>query len=134
MDEREEFCEEITNKLCRELSIDRPMCVSLTVTDRIREIVIAKLCKVINIRCQYNYKNEFFYFFASIVGDVLVNKMGYKVSVASASFKFFRYDGINLVESVTEIFKRDSLDSAFLSAYYFLDKFDTIETKVKKYN
>lgn len=135
MENNNELLEEVTNALCVFLRLDRPNLRTDTIEERVKEIAVAKLCRLMNIRCTYNYTNDTFYFYSLIVGDVFINKMGYKISIAPAVFKLFKYNGINYIEEVDRLITTLPLNKALLDCFVVLDelkeKFE--EFKVSKY-
>ena len=135
MENNNELLEEVTNALCVFLRLDRPNLISNTIEERVKEVVVAKLCELMHIVCPYNYNNDTFYFYSLLVGDVLINKMGYKIQVAPAVFKLFKYNGINYIEEVDRLITTLPLDKSLIDCFVVLDelkeKFE--EFKVNKY-
>ena len=121
-DNLEELCETITQRMCCYLNIDRPILTSLTIEDRVCEIMASKITRIIGIRCQYNYKNPLINFFSSILGDVVLDKLGFNFTVAH-KFKYIKYNGINFEHEVAKIFDLGlTVDEAIAQSIHFLEE------------
>lgn len=89
--------------------------------DAIKQVCVAKLCKVVGIRSNYNYKSRFFDFFSGIVGQAVCDKLNLPVVVAPDKFRFIRYDGINFVKRATELLNNPDIEDAFIDLFNLID-------------
>ena len=71
----------IINKICVFFKMDCPILQSTTIQETIKEICVARLCKSIGIRCEYNYKSTFFEFFSQIIGEAVCDKLHIKLRI-----------------------------------------------------
>ena len=122
IDGLEEMCEDVTQKMCTFLSVDRPILTSLNLEDRVCEIVAHKVMHILGIKCKYNYKNELIHFFASIIGDVVLDRLGFRFSVAK-KFRYVKYNGLNFEREISDIFfSSNSIDLAIIRSINFLEE------------
>ena len=112
----------IIDEVCNYVQIERPILTSDLLTEGIKEICVARLCKVVGIKCKYNYKSEFFEFFSNITGEAVCQNLGLKIHVAEDVFRFFKYEKVNLVEKVKELLNNTDKEEAFLDVFEFLDE------------
>ena len=115
--------EKTIKKVCEYLKIERPKMFSTTINEAIKELCVARLCKAVGITGTYNYKSEFFNFFASIMGEAVCEILGIKVHVASAELRLIKYEHINLVEQVRYYLETETIEEAFLDAFELADRF-----------
>ncbi len=112
---------EILEKVCNFLQIDMPRLSSQTVADGVREICVAKLCATLGIKCKYNYKNEFFSIYSSIIGEAVSQILNLKLDIAPFELKYVRYNGINFVNHACDLLKSEDLDEAFIDMFNLVD-------------
>lgn len=124
--------ERVINKICNYLSLNKPIMYSTTTNDAIKELCVAKLCEIIGITGKYNYKSDFFDFFASIMGEAICEKLNIPTHVASAELRFFKHEHLNLIEVVRTYLENEYIDEAFLDAFELVDKFKHLIPKIKK--
>ena len=115
--------EEIANKVCKFMNMDEPVLFSKTSVETIKEICVAKLCKVLGIKCAYNYKNEFFSVFSSLAGEAVVRILDIKISIAPYYLGCVRFDGINFIERMIEILNFPNKEKAIFDAFNFVNKY-----------
>ncbi|MCQ2556326.1 MAG: hypothetical protein MJ149_03240 [Clostridia bacterium] len=89
--------------------------------DAIKQVCVAKLCKVVGIRSKYNYKSRFFDFFSGIMGQAICDKFNLNVVVAPDKFRFIRYDGINFVKRSVEFLNNPDVEDAFIDVFNLVD-------------
>lgn len=94
----------------------------LSVQDNIKKLTVQKLCKVIGIKRECNYKNIFFNYFSDITGEAICQLLQLPISVADNRYKFVKYNGINFVEHVKSLLKNDFLEEAFVDVFQFLEQ------------
>ena len=135
MESYQDRCVELTEKLCRVLRIEEPRYTRVTIKDRIREIVVAKLCEIINIECSYNYENSTFYFFSMYVGESLINKLRYNIRITPKGLGFLNCNGKNLSQEVHKMLDTSTLEDSLLNCFNFLDDYkDEVDRlKLNKY-
>lgn len=106
---------------------------SNSVEETLKELSVARLCKSIGIRCEYNYKSEFFEFFSSITAEAICQKFGYSMHVASDDIRLIKYDRVNLVEEVKKCLNNEDVDEAFINAFNFVDNHKHLISYIKKF-
>lgn len=131
MENYQDKCEEISNKLCKFINVEIVRFDTVTTKDRVREIVVAKLCQEINIGCAYNYNSDTFYLISMFLGELLVNEMGYNLKIAPKGLKFLCCDGKNLFFEVKRRLDTSSLKQSFVDCFNFLDEYRDEVTKLK---
>ncbi len=88
----------------------------------IKQMCVAKLCKVIGIHCDCNFKTDFFDFFSSFTGEAVCQKLNLKVRVATDMLRLFKHNGVNLVEKTKSFLDSESVDEAFIDAFDLADE------------
>ena len=68
--------------------------------DNIKEVCVDRLCSAVGVECEYNYKSDFFNFYAEIFGQAVVDLLGINLVIASDIVRLFKHNHINLVEQV----------------------------------
>jgi hypothetical protein len=94
----------------------------ISLEDNIKKLCVKKLCEVVGIKCDCNYKNKFFNYFASITGQALCELLNIPILIAEDNFRLFKYNGVNLVDKVKELLNNDFLEDAYIDVFQFLDK------------
>lgn len=122
--------ENIINGICSYLKIEQPVLHSLTLKEEIKELCVARLCKSIGIKCEYNYKSNFFEFFSNITAEALCNKLKIKIRIAPDHLRLFRYERVNLVDEVRKFLENDDIDEAFIDSFNFIDRFKYLIAKI----
>lgn len=135
MEEYQELYELVTKRLCQTLEMPEPRFFSFTLSERVREIVVQKLCKLMGVECFINYQNNTFYFFSMFVGQLLVNRLGYKIKVMPKGLQFLCCKGKNLLREVDMIFDNYPPNEALINSFLFLDEFreEVNRLKLNKY-
>ncbi len=113
--------EQIILKVSEFLKIDLPKLESTTIEDNIKELCVAKLCATLGIKCKYNYKNEFFSIYSSIIGEAVSQILDLKLDIAPGKLKYIRYNGINFISHALELLKMEDLDEAFIDVFNLVD-------------
>ena len=106
---------------------------SNTLEEKLKELSIARLCKSIGIRCEYNYKSEFFEFFSSITAEAICEKFNFLIHVASDDIRLIKYEHVNLVEEVKKCLNNEDVDEAFIDAFNFVDNHKHLIPYIKKF-
>ena len=122
----------IINKICDFLKMEKPQMFSLTLKDSIKELCVAKLCKTVGLTGTYHYKSDFFDFFSDIMGEALCEILTIKIRIACDELRLFKYEHINLIEEVKNLLLKESVEEAFLDAFELVDKFKYLISKLKK--
>ncbi len=116
---------EMNNNICEKvgdyLKINPDSLQSTDVKERVRELCVAKLCEVVGVHCKFNFRNDFFTFFSSFVGQAILNKLSLNLEIASKDLTIVRHDGINLVDEVVRLLNQEDMDDAFLDAFNLAD-------------
>ena len=94
----------------------------ISLEDNIKKICVKKLCNVVGIKCNCNYKNKFFNYFSSITGQAICELLNIPIVIAEDGFRLIRYNGINFVDKVKELLKNDFLEDAFIDVFQFLEE------------
>jgi len=94
---------------------------NISLKENIKEICVAKLCEVVGIKCEYNYKNEFFNYFSSVTGEAICQLLNIPIVIAEDNLRLFKYNHINLVEKVKELLNNEFLEDAYIDVFQFLD-------------
>ena len=102
-----------------------------TLQDFIKELCVARLCKAVGLS-NYNYKSDFFNFFANIMGEAVCEKLEIKAHVACDDLRFCKFEHINLIKTVKSYLDKSSVEEAFLDAFELVDKFKYLIPKLKK--
>ena len=96
---------------------------SSTLEENIKELCVARICKSIGIRCEYNYKSTLFEFCSCITGQAVADILGIKIDIVPPKIKCCRYDGINIYQEVKKFIETEEVDEAFCDAFKLLDKY-----------
>lgn len=97
----------------------------------IKEICVARLCKAIGIP-KYNFKSDFFNFFASIMGEAVCEKLSIKVRIASDELRLVKFNHINLVRETKNYLDTESVEEAFLDTFELVDEFKYLIPYLKR--
>ena len=123
----------VLNEVCKFVQIDCPTLSSNTPEEKIKEICVARLCKDIGIRCAYNYKNDFFDFFASIIGEAIVNKLKINLTIDKFNLKYVKFKNVNLINTAQQLLDKNSkIGDAFIAVYDFTNEYKDVIYKLKK--
>ena len=132
MIENEANRDKIIEKVCEFLELQRPLMYSSTTQDAIKELCVARLCKAIGLTGVYNYKSNFFDFFSSVMGEAVCEVLSLKIHVAMDELRLFKYEHVNLVDSVKKFLETRSIEEAFIDAFDLADRFKYLIPKLKK--
>ncbi len=113
----------IIDKVCKYMNMDRPFLFSKTADEIVKEICVAKLCKVLGIKCTYNYKNNFFSIFSMLVGEAVVRILDLKLCIAPYYLSCVKFDGINFIEKAVEILQSSNIEKAIFDVFNFINKY-----------
>ncbi len=113
---------EIYGEICEFLGV-KHNCFSNSLKENVKEVCVVRLCKAMGIRCAYNSKNELFNFFSCIMGEVLVQKLGFEVRIDEFNLKFARFENVNLIHSASNMLENIDLDEAFINVFNLAAKF-----------
>ena len=97
----------------------------------IKELCVARICRSVGIKCEYNSKNDYFNFFAMITGQAVVDKLNIRLEIAPASLRLVKYDGKNLVGEVLKFLDKEDVDEAFVDAFNLIDDYTYLIDKIK---
>lgn len=125
---------EILSRLNSYLNFSHSIYYAEKLTEKIKEVCVAKLCDAIGIRCAYNYKNVFFDFFSSIAGEAISQKLNFRLTIDEYNLKFIKFDDVNLVASALTILNMKEIDEAFIDIYELADKYKWVINKLKKFS
>lgn len=114
------------------LQVIMPIFKSDTLEEGIKELCVCRLCKSVGIKCEYNYKSEFFEFFSCITGEAVCQKLNIHMHLAPDYIRFIKYEHLNLVDCVTQFLETEDKDEAFIDIFNFLDKYKYLIAKLKK--
>jgi len=94
---------------------------NVSLVDNIKAMCVKKLCNVIGIKCECNYKNEFFNYFSSITGEAICQLLNIPITIAEDNFRLIKYNHINFVEHVKNLLNNEFLEDAYVDVFNFLD-------------
>lgn len=89
--------------------------------ERVKEVVVAKLCHELGILIPYNYNARAFRLFSNVVGEAVCRILNIRLIVGHAYVRLFKYNGTNLVDRACEILTTRELDEAFIDIFNWLD-------------
>ncbi len=124
--------EKTIRKVCDYLGLEDPKIFNTELAEVIKELCVMRLCRIVGITGTYNYKSEFFNFFASIMGEALCEKLKIKIHIAKEELRLIKYEHTNLIDQVKIYLENESLEEAFLDAFELADRFKYLINKLKK--
>lgn len=89
--------------------------------EKIKEMCVAKLCEVLGIEFAYNYKNQMFQIFSSVLAEAICQKLKIKKQIAEDRIRLFKYNGINFVERAKYLLDTEDVDEAILDIFNLVD-------------
>lgn len=113
----------ILDQICSYLQIKKPLLSGLDITDNIKEICVARLCKSMGLNCTYNFKNSFFELFATITGEAVCNELNLRMHIADDELRLVRYGNINFIQYVIDLFETEDVDEAIVDSFNFARKY-----------
>lgn len=114
--------EDNIKKIQEFLQLKRYNCSRIEEDEQIKEICVAKLCEILGIECEYNYKNQMFQIFSSILAQAICEKLKIKKNIASDSIRLFKYNGINFIEKAKMFLNSEDVDEAVLDIFNYVDE------------
>ena len=105
----QEIKEEDLNKIKQYLKVEDKELSTNDAVDNVKELVIARLCKVIGITFAYNYRSKYFRLFANVVGEAICRMFDIRLVVGEPMVRLVRYNHINLVDKALEILRNRSV-------------------------
>ena len=90
--------------------------------EQLKEICVAKLCNVLGIEFAYNYKNEMFQIFSSVMAEAICQKLKIKKQIAEDRIRLIKYNGINFIEKAKYFLDTEDVDEATLDIFNFIDE------------
>ncbi len=112
---------ESLEQLCSFLKMDMPELKETDFVGQFREICAAKIFKAIGVRNMYNSKNKFFAFLTLSMGQAISDLLSMGLDIAPDSLRLFRYNKINFVNEMKQIFLTEELDEAMLDVFNLAD-------------
>lgn len=122
--------EKILLDVCNYLNCDLPRLNSDILEDNIREICVAKLCQTMGLNCEYNFKNGFFDNYSIITGEVVCERLNIRMHVANDNLRLIRYQKINFVQYVRDLFDVEDVDEAIIDAFNFSRRYNQIISSI----
>lgn len=110
------------NKIKTFLEMEEYNCSLTEVEEQIKEICVAKLCEVLGIGCAYNYKNQMFQIFSSVMAEALCQKLKIQKHIASDNLRLIKYNGINFIEKAKQFLDNTDIEEAVLDIFNFVDE------------
>ena len=101
--------------------------------DNIKEVCVDRLCVAVGVECDYNYKSDFFNFYAEIFGQAVVDLLGFNLVIASDVLRLFKHNHINLVEQVRKNIEEKLMEEAVLDSFDLIDKYKFLIPHIKKF-
>ncbi|MBR4998278.1 MAG: hypothetical protein IKY10_00205 [Clostridia bacterium] len=118
-------------QVCDFFRFEKSNFVSINIKDTIKELCVARLCKAIGVP-KYNFKSDFFDFFASIMGEAVCEKLLLRVRIASDELRLVKYNGVNLVTETKKYLDTETVEEAFLDAFELVDNYQYLIPYLKK--
>jgi len=118
--------ENIIEEVCSYLRLEKPTLSSDIIEENVREICVAKLCNTMGLKCPYNFKNDFFDNYSIITGQAICEHLHIRVHIANDNIRLVRYEKINFVQYVTDLFDTEEVDEAIVDAFNFSQKYNQI--------
>lgn len=115
--------ENLTEKICKFMNIENLNLTGETFEDKVKEIVVARVCSAVGLKCEYNYKNKMFEFFSTIAGEAVCQLVGIRTHIAGDELRLVKYERFNLIEQVKEYFDRGITDESVIDAFNFVERF-----------
>lgn len=91
------------------------------IKENIKELCVVKIFDILGIGCGYNYRNEYFDIYSSVLGEAVCEKLKIKVHIASDNLRFVRYEGINFIDKSVTFLEKENLDEAVLDIFNFVE-------------
>lgn len=101
--------------------------------DNIKEACVDRLCVAVGVNCDYNYKSDFFNFYAEIFGQAVLDVLGINMIIASDVVRLFKHNHINLVEQVKKNIEEKLMEEAVLDSFDLIDKYKFLIPHIKKF-
>lgn len=117
---------DIIDRVCEYLGLDKPRLSSECIHENIKEICVARLCMAMGINCCYNYANSFFEFFSIITGEAVCHALKLNFHIAKDSIRLVRYENINFVQYVIDLFDTEDVDEAIIDSFNFARKYHNV--------
>lgn len=92
------------------------------IEEQIKEICVAKLCEVLGIECAYNYKNQMFQIFSSVMAEAVCQKLKIQKHIANDSLRLIKYNGINFIDKAKQFLENEDIEEATLDIFNFVDE------------
>ncbi len=116
--------QESTIKIVKKyLGLENPKIFNKTTKNIIKELCVTRLCRSVGISGTFNYRSDFFDFFASIMGEAVCEKLNIKIHVASEDLRLIKYEHINLIEQARFYLDNETLEEAILDIFELADRF-----------
>ena len=115
--------EDEMQKIRHFLKVEDSELKSVDAEENIKELVVARLTKVIGINFSYNYDSMYFHLFSNVVGEAVGRMFDLKMTIGNPLVRFFKYNGVNLVDHAVEVLNQKKVDEAFLDLYNFTEDF-----------
>lgn len=131
-EENENEKEQIVNRVCAFLRLDNSLVDSLSVKDAIKKLCVIRVCKAIGMMGKCNSKSSFFDFFSSVMGEALCEKLSIKIRIAPDELRLIKYNHINLVGEAKSYLDNETVEEAFLDAFFLVDRFKDLIPMLKK--
>lgn len=90
--------------------------------EKIKNMCIAKMCRVIGINCENCYNSKLFQIFGSILGEAVCNKLKLGMHVANENLRYVSFNGINFVDKAMHFLNTFDVDEAVLDVFNFVDE------------
>ena len=115
--------EKTFDKICEYLRIDKSKIKAQSFKEKIICACVERYYKSLGVKRDCNNPSKYFTFLGVITAQAICEKFEIRVNIAPDKFRFFRYDGYNLVEQVGVYLESESIDLAFTQAFTFLDQY-----------
>lgn len=96
------------------------------VGEKIKNMCIAKMCRVIGIDCEQCYNSKLFQIFGGILGEAVCRKLMLSLHVVSEELRYLCFNGINFVEQSVHFLNEFEVDEAVLDIFNFVDEHKSI--------
>ncbi len=122
--------DQILNKICTYFNMDKPILSSDEICENIKELCVAKLCKTMGLKCAYNFRNQFFDNYSIITGEAVCMRLNINTHIANDNIRLVRYDRINFIRYVSDLFETEEVDEAIIDAFNFSQKYGQVISSI----
>ena len=91
------------------------------IEENIKELCVVKIFNILGIGCGYNYRNEYFDIYSSVLGEAICEKLDIKIHIANENLRFIKYEGVNFIDKSVKFLEKEELEEAVLDIFNFVE-------------